>query len=198
MYMQETVTLSKRSLVLKAIESMALLLTESIAWAEKAPNQRELFCLDFITSYLDTIKVATENFEWICRCKNNAMISILNIYGNFLEKSKYQPTMKEIPESVQDNESQSAKNLFEWILKIKAFLDTWRDRFSEHTVNYDQINAYIVQLTVLQNMSHCMKVEHLVCSEQELKELKQEYERKFKDLNSLLLKPIPGDGQRKT
>lgn len=196
--MQETVTLSMRSNVLKAIESMALLLTDSIAWAVKAPNQRELFCLDFIASYLDTTKVVTEKFDWICHCKNNAMISILNVYGNFLEESKCQPSMKEIPDSVQDNKSQSVKDLFKWILKIKDFLETWRDRFNEGMINYDQIDEYEEHLDVLQSMSSCMKVEHLVCSDQEVKEVKQQYEREFKDLNSLLLKPIPGDGQRKT
>ena len=195
---QETVTLSKRLKVLKAIESMASLLTESIAWAEKAPSQRELFCLDFISSYLDTIKVITESFEWICHCENDAVDSILNIYGNFLEISKCQPSMKEIPDSIRDNESQSVKNLFKWILKIRDFLSTWRDRFNEDMVNYDQINEYKEHLSVLQKMSICMKVEHLVCSDQEVKEVKQHYEREFKELNSLLLKPIPGDGQRKT
>ena len=198
MYMQETVTLSSRSNVLKAIESMALLLTDSIAWAEKVPNQRELFCLDFITSYLDTIKVVTENFEWLCHCENNAIFSILNVYDNFLEKFNYQPSIKEIPDSVPDNESQSVKYLFKWILKIKDFLVTWRDRFDENMINYDQIYEYKKHLHVLQSMSSCMKVEHLVCSDQEVKEVKQQYERKFKELNSLLLKPVPGEGQRKT
>ena len=184
---------------MKAIESMALLLKEDITWAERAPNQRELFCLDFIGSYVDTFKVVADSFEWLSRCEDNesAVVSILDVYGSFVAKFHDQPTTEIILEPFLDNESQSVKKLFQWIISIQHYLETWKERIMSSMINYDEIISYKKHLSILQRMSSRMKVDHLVCSGQEVKEVKLMYESEFKSLNSLLLKPVPGEGQRR-
>ena len=193
-------TYPKRSLIWKAIESMSKQLMESISWVEKAPNQRELFCLDFVSSYLDGIPVVDGSFEWVSRCEDNecAVNSILNVYNNYLPNSNYQTTLEQISDTVDQNESKSVKNLFQWVWKIKAFLSKWKERFTKKLMNYDQIMVYKRHLKMLQSMSSRMMVEELVFSEQELKAFKLEYEVEFRKLNSLLLKQVPGDEHRKT
>ena len=170
-----------------------MVLTKDTTWVENAPNQRELFCLDYISSYLDSVQVVNGSFEWVSRCEKDesVVLSVLSIYSNYITKSKGQEMPFMEPNS-------AAMKLFQWVSNIDSFLVTWKEKFTQSLVTYDQIVQYKHHLRILQSMSSCMILEENVCSEQEVRELKHQYERQFKELNSLLLKPVPGDGNRKT
>lgn len=172
---------------------MASLLSRDTSWVVRAPNQRELFCIDYISSYLDSIHVVTRSFYWVSQCKNdeNVVFSVLNIYTKYVIQSESQQMPVLEPNS-------AAMKLFMWISNVQKFLITWQEKFTKHLVNYDQIVNYKDHLKILLSMARLMKVEESVCSERTVKDLKHQYEREFKELNSLLLKPVPGDGNNKT
>ena len=178
---------------------MSTHLTASITWAEKAPNQRELFCLDFIASFLEKIKVVKESCKWITQCEYiDAVLCILKVHSNFLTISKSQPPLKQLPKCIQENPCQSVVKLFQWILKIEEFIVIWRDKLKKGNVNYDEIMLYREHLQLMQKMAAHLKVEGLVFQDQHVKEMKIKYEHDYKELNSLLLKPVPGDVHGKT
>ena len=135
---QETANLLKRSEgVAKTIESMALLLSRDTAWVVRAPNQRELFCIDYISSYLDSIHVVTQSFDWVSRCEKDesVVISVLNIYTKYMVQSESQQMPVLEPNS-------AAMKLFLWMSNVQNFLITWKEKFTKHLVNYDQIVNY--------------------------------------------------------
>ena len=178
---------------------MANHLTGSTSWADKAPDQRELFCLDFITSYLDSVPVVNESFSWLSRfIDDEAVCSVLKVYSHFIVKANCQTPMTQIPDYIQDNESQSVKKLFLWILKIESFLMIWRKRFADKLVTYDHIQLYLQNIKVMYDISVHLKVEHLVFQHEEVIVVGNEYESDFQELNSLLLKQVSTDGQGRT
>lgn len=193
------ITVLKRSAVSKAIEKMTVWLTGSITWVEKAPDQRESFCIDFITSFLDNIQITDTSFDWLSQCSEyDAIYHILKVYENFMARANCQSVVEQLPHCIQSNPSPSVEKLFKWIIGVQKFLQSWSDRFTSQSLNYDQIMLYKQNVNEMLKLSTYFNVEHLVHSELVVKATKLEFEKTFKELNSLLLKPVPIDGQEKT
>lgn len=192
------ITVLKRSVISKTVVKMTVCLTDSITWVEKAPNQKESFCVDFITSFLDDIQISDTSFNWLSQCSEcDAIYHILEVYRNFAVTANCQFALEHLPYCIQSHPSPSVTKLFKWIMGVPNFLQSWSDRFTSQSLNYDEILLYKLHVNVMLKLSTYFDVKHLVHSEHIVREAKFEFEKTFKELNSLLLKPVPTDGQEK-
>ena len=192
------ITVRKRSTISKTIEKMTVCLNDSVTWVEKAPNLKELFCVDFITSFLDNIQITNTSFNWLSQdSEREAIYHILEVCRSYIVTTNCQFAFEQLPYCIQSNPSPSVKKLFKWIMGVPVFLQSWSDRFTSQSLNYDEILLYKQHVKVMLKLSTYFDVKDLVHSEQVVKEAKFEFENTFKELNSMLLKPVPTDGQDK-
>ena len=192
------ITVLKRSSISRTIEKMTICLTDSITWVEIAPNLKESFCVDFITSFLDEIQITDTSFDWLSQYSEcDVIYHILEVYRNFVVTANCESAVEQLPCCIESSLSPSVKKLFKWIMGIPKFLQRWSDRLTSKSLNYDEILLYKQHVKVMLKLSTYFNVTHLVHSEHVVKEAKFEFEKTFKELNSLLLKPVPTDGQEK-
>ena len=174
----------------KALESTATTLKGSMLWFSNVPNQREKFCLDFMTAYLDKTSKSSSSFDWIqSLCESGVIQSI----GEVLQATGLKGYMDTLPVQVTNSQSPSVVHFFEWIVEVHDIMYTLHKKILAHDVNYDVIFLYMNCIRSVKRFCSSLMITELAVQEKKLTDMMKMYEDKYQELNSLLLKQVHGE-----
>ena len=181
--------------ICKALESIATVLKGSTPWFSKDPNQKENFCLEFMTAYFENIPKSGSSFEWISSlCESGAIQSIAEV----LQASGLKGNMATLPVEVTGSHaSSSVAHFFEWVVEVHHIFSTLHKRFMAHEVNYDEIILYTDCIKSVKKVCSSLMIVEFVVQEKKLTDIKKMYDDDFQQLNSLLLKQVHGENHEK-
>ena len=138
----------------------------------------------------------SNNLEWV-----NAYYTIIDqlgrIYGVYCSQQQLQDTRsildgENMPADISESSCDGVKIFFEWVSKAQRILDSWRQKFQSHQINYDEIQLYTTLFSQLNRVATSLSAEALVVDMQLVQELKQDLLQVFEMLHVLLLRYIPG------
>ena len=138
----------------------------------------------------------SNNLEWV-----NSYYTVIDqlgrIYGVYCSQQQMQDTKsilddESMPADVSESSCEGVKVFFEWVSKAQQTLDSWRQKFQNRHINYDEIQLYTTIFSQLNRVATALSAESLVVDIQFVQGLKQDLLQAFEMLNILLLRYIPG------
>jgi len=153
-----------------------------------------MFCLDFVNRCCTDIQVTSSTFDWV-----DTYLTIIQKFGDIYSQSyasnsdEQMVIADELPQNILKSPSTSVKQYFSWIQNIHKVMLTWKTELCSHNANYDEICEYTQKQQNIQSIAQHISATGLVVSTEDLKTLKYTFLEKFDELNSLLLKYLPGD-----
>lgn len=174
---------------------MAAYMKESSDWVLKAPNQKQKFCLGFLSKYLEKIPASPSSCEWITQS-----LEVTKYVGEIYCAHKSDlscPLLEQLPIEIKENPSQAVQDLFLWIRKVQCILEGWKIKVDDENINYDEIVTYQENHKSIGKTCGYLGGEVVVIPLIKLDAIKRTFQGNYQLLNAQLLKEIQGDTQGK-
>ena len=157
------------------------------------PSRLE-FCWGVVGSCCAKMPVS-DNLEWV-----NAYYTIIDqlgrIYGVYCSQQQMLDTRsilddESMPADVSESSCDGVKIFFGWVSKAQQTLDSWRQKFHNQQINFDDIQLYTTIFSQLNRVATALSAESLIVDIQFIQGLKQDLLQAFEVLHILLLRYIP-------
>ena len=164
-----------------------------MSWfSSHSPCQK--FCWGVVAACTSKIPVTAESFDWISAYDYviSTLGQLFNAYVNTRRLRGQECILSfKFPDEVADS-SDNVVLYFQWVRKAQDVLTIWQGKFLNNEVNFDDVLVYANHHTSIDRLGRALCADSTVIDGQDLKEVKHVFVTHFDQLNTYLLKYIPG------
>ena len=168
-------------------------LCKKVSWFN-AHSPHQQFCWGVVATCSSKIPVSSERFDWI-----HSYVFVIRQLGKMFTTyciaRKLDPhciLSWHFPQEISTSASNDVIHYFQWVKDVQDLLIVWQENFQHNEVNYDDILTYGTHHASIDQLGQALWANKLVVDRQIVQNVKNLFIDHFDQLNSYLLRYIPG------
>ena len=168
-------------------------LCQNMSWFSSLSPRQE-FCWGVVAACTSKIPVTAESFDWIF-AYDFVIATLGQLFNAYVNTRRLRGQECILSSKFPDEVADSTDNVvlyFQWVRKSQDVLSVWQGKFLNNEVNFDDVLVYANHHTSIDRLGRAICADSTFMDGQDIQAVKNLFITHFDQLNTYLLKYIPG------